>query len=184
MTTHYRPDNSYQNRYQRNSATTLEKVFSAGPPIVAIVSFLLALAAIIAMLLLDVVVGRYVSGYMSNTRVGWFFSLATTGLVMAIIGTALYGRREGWSTQVVMTLVVVALVPAGIDIYFDGLSVDIIRFGHFIIVENELPVADQMPHTLFRIMVGALSAVGEPLAATSVIIFPVMRELFKGAFGS
>lgn len=170
----------YANRYRRTAGTTMDKVFAMGAPIVALVSFLVALASLIAMLLVDVLVGQYFGSYMANPEVGWYVSLATTGLNIAIIGTALYGYREGWPTALVMGILIVGLFPVGIDMYFDGITVDIIRFGRFVIVETDLTLAEQLPHSLFRIMIAALSAVGEPLAATSVIIFPVMRELFKG----
>lgn len=175
---------SYQNRYRRGGHTLLDGMYTAGPYVIAIVSFLIALVALMALLAVDVITGQYTASHMSNEQFGWFSSFATTGLVLALIGTAMYGYREGWSWKALLPLVIVSMVPVCIDVYFDGLSVDIIRFGQFIIPSQHFGAgsAEVIPHQLYRVMVGALSAVGEPLAAGSVIIFPIMKELFKGIF--
>jgi hypothetical protein len=178
----YRPQQNYQDRYRRNGDTIVEKLYSSGPYIIAIVSFLIATFSLVALLVVDLITGAYAGEYMANPSFGWFFSFGTTGVSLASIGLAMYSWRERWNVWLTIVLLLVSFVPIGIDIYFDGMAVDIIRFGHFILVEQDLSAAEKLPHQLFRIMVGALSAVGEPLAATSVIVFPVLKELFRGVF--
>jgi len=174
--------NTYQNRYRRDGGLVLDRIYSAGPYIIAIVSFAIAVAALVSLLAVDIITGKYTAEHMTSSDFGWFSSLATTGLVMALMGTVMYGFRERWSVWVMAPLILVAIVPVSIDVYFDSMSVDIIKFGHFIVASQALDPAEVIPHYLFRIMIGALSAIGEPLAATSVIIFPVLKELFKGVF--
>lgn len=177
------PRNEYANRYRRTVGTSMDRIFSLGPPIVAFVSFLITLASFIAMLLVDLYIGRYIATYMANEDVGTLISFATTCLVIAMIGTGLYGYRESWSPSLTISILLLALAPVSVDIYFDCMSVDIIRYGHYIDVTT-LPLAEQVPHKLFRALVGTLSAISEPLTASSVIIFPVLREIFKGVLNS
>ncbi len=172
-------EGAYQRRYQRNAGTAMDQIYGSGPYIVALVSFLIMVGALVSLQAVDIITGRFSQGYMSDMNYGWYFSLATTGIVLAVVGAAMYAWKERWDARIVLTMVILALIPICIDIYFDALSVDIIKYHRFITL-SELPFADRIPYTLFRVMVGALSAIGEPLAAASVILFPVMKELFKG----
>jgi hypothetical protein len=166
----------------------MDTIFGLGPHIIALTSFALSLTALIALVGMDAVTGKFSSTHMMNNNegMGWFMSLGTTGVVLALVGMVMYSIRERWHIAIILLFIAMAAIPVCIDIYFDGMSVDIIRFGQFVDLSAMppgivLPMAEILPHKLFRVMVGALSAVGEPLAALSVIIFPIMRELFKGA---
>jgi len=168
---------------KRNS-TLLARMFDLGPYILAVFSFLVAVSALVSLIGIDVLAGQVSVEHMSNNQVGWFTSLATTGLIMALMGTVLYGVKEQWNGGILIAVCVVALIPISIDVYFDYLAPDILRFGSFVDLAVTLTGAEQMPHLLFRILIAGISLIGEPLAATSIIIFPVLRELFDGATGS
>jgi len=179
----YRPNAQPTTRYRRTGKELIGKLFSSGPYLIAVISFVLILLALVALQAMDVITGQKTVEYMSNEKFAWFSSLGTTGLLCALIGTAMYGVREGWSWKVTVPIFLVALIPSAIDVYFDGLSADIVRYGHFVVI-SELAKEDQLPQIFFRILIAGLSFVGEPLAATSTIIFPVLKELFNGALGN
>lgn len=166
----------------RRRTLSFKMLFDAGPYVVAFLSFVIALLSLLALISMDVITGQITVEYMSADQFGWFTSFATTGLLLALIGTAMYGMREGWSMKVIVPIFIVAMIPSLIDVYFDAMSADIVRYQHFVLI-SELAKAEQLPHILFRTLVAGLSFVGEPLATTSVIIFPVLRELFKGVMG-
>jgi hypothetical protein len=177
----------YQERYKRDAHGFLDSMYSAGPYIVGIFNFIVALGCLVALGIFDLVIGRYTAGYIASEGwLAWFTSAAETGLIIGIFGTAIYGWRHGWPTFVVVIVVIVGLIPASIDVYFDGMSVDILRFGHFIIPSEQFAdsPAQIMPYNLYRVMFGSLSAVGEPLTASSVIVFPVIRELLRKVLSS
>lgn len=169
-------------RYKRNGSNIL-KLFAAGPSLVALLSFFLVLGGLWCLSVFDVVAGKTTIEYMSNSPgFAWLTTGGTTGLLLALIGAALYTYRERWSIKVWGPLFLAAAIPSIIDMYFDSLAADIVRFGHLVII-NDLPAAEKLPHICFRVLVGGLSAVGDPMAAMSVIVFPFLRELFKGFVG-
>jgi hypothetical protein len=191
MATHYpvnEPSRPYADRYKRDAHSIMDRIYGAGPYIVGLLGFFVALTCLVILDIFDPVVGTFSASYMTggSKYMDWFTSGATTGLILAIFGTAIYGWRERWPWWIIGGLIVVGLIPASIDVYFDAMAVDILRFGHFIIPSQQFAgnPADIWPHNLYRIMFGALSAVGEPLTAGSVIIFPVIRELLKGVLSS
>ena len=178
--------NDYKNRYRRDMSTVMEKLYEAGPYAIGFVAFVITLGSLLSLAAFDPVVGMFSAEYAlgGNRLAAGFTSLATSGLALGLVGTCFYGWRERWSMWVLLPLIVVSLVPASIDVYFDGMAPDIIRFGHFIIPSQHFGVdsPDILPHNLYRVMFGALSAVGEPLTAASVIIFPVLKDLLRGVF--
>lgn len=176
------PQPQSQRWNKRAGQSAMDTLYDAGPYIVAIVSFVIAIASLIALQAVDIIAGRFTDGYFTTMDYGWYYSLATTGIVLATTGTAMYAWRERWNPILIGALVLIALVPIGIDCYFDSLSVDVIKYGHFInpAIQFANDPATIIPYRLFRIMVAFLSAIGEPLAAASVILFPVIKELIKG----
>lgn len=177
----------YQERYKRDAHGFLDTMYQAGPYIVGIFNFLVALGCLVALGMFDLVMGRFSASYVASAGwLAWFTSAATTGLILGIFGTAIYGWRQGWPYWVVGIVVAIGMIPASIDVYFDGMAVDILRFGHFIVPSQQFAnsPAEVMPYNLYRVMFGALSAVGEPLTASSVIIFPIIRELLRKVLSS
>jgi hypothetical protein len=180
----------YAERYRRDGNVILDHVFNAGPYILAFISFLIVLLSLAGLVLMDVVAGKYTGEYMAPTggRIlgidfDWWWTFATTGIPLALIGFAMYAWRDQWNWRVVTGIILVALIPVGIDVRFDMMSADLIRYGHYIEITTLVGIEREM-HTWFRYGMGLTSLLGEPVGAASVIIFPVMRNLFKGVFSS
>lgn len=180
------PGNTYYNRYARGGggANLATRLFDLGPHIMAIVGFFVIVGSLIALENMDIVIGKITANYMFHGKYDWLMSLATTGLSIALIGTFFYAWRERWAWYIIVPLGLFALIPASIDVINDAMAVDILRFGHFINTSVQFAgdPTEAMMHNLYRILVGGISAVGEPIAAGSVIIFALMKEIFKGVF--
>jgi hypothetical protein len=163
----------------------MDKLFNSGPYILAIASFVIALLSLAGLVGMDVIIGKYTGEYMAPDRpwFDWFWTFATTGIPLALIGFVMYAWRDEWDLRIVIAIAVVALIPVGIDVRFDMMGADLIRFNRYIDI-NTLSGVDREMHTLFRYAAGLISLLGEPIGAASVIIFPVMRNLFKGVFQS
>lgn len=180
--THERP---YPERYRRDQGWFLDKLFNSGPYILALFSFLIALLSLGGLVGLDVVLGKYTGEYMAANKphFDWLWTFATTGIPLALIGFAMYAYRDEWNIRITLAICVLALVPIAIDARFDMMAADLIRYGHYIEIDSLAGIEKEM-HSLFRYACGITSLLGEPIGAASVIIFPVMRNLFKGVFAS
>jgi len=106
-------------------------------------------------------------------------SLATTGLLTAIAFLAYLADRADFGIASKI-LVVVSVIFLGIDIYFDALGADILHYGQIISIKD-LPQATKGVHVVYRLLIGGLSTVGEPLALAIITGMPVMKEIIKNA---
>ena len=106
-------------------------------------------------------------------------SLATTGLLTAVAFLAYLADRADFGI-VSKTLVLVSVIFLGIDIYFDALGADILHYGQIIAIKD-LPQATKGVHAIYRLLIGGLSTVGEPLALAIITGMPVMKEIIKNA---
>lgn len=106
-------------------------------------------------------------------------SLATTGLLTAVAFLAYLADRHDYGAAS-KVLMVVSIIFLGIDIYFDALGADILHYGDIISVKN-LPETEKGVHVIYRILIGGLSTVGEPLALAIITGMPVMKEIIKNA---
>ncbi len=106
-------------------------------------------------------------------------SLATTGLLTAVAFLAYLADRAEFGI-VSKILVLVSVIFLGIDIYFDALGADILHYGQIIAIKD-LPQATKGVHAIYRLLIGGLSTVGEPLALAIITGMPVMKEIIKNA---
>lgn len=106
-------------------------------------------------------------------------SLATTGLLTAVAFLAYLADRADFGI-VSKILVVASVIFLGIDIYFDALGADILHYGQIIAIKD-LPQATKGVHAIYRLLIGGLSTVGEPLALAIITGMPVMKEIIKNA---
>lgn len=170
----------------RNNAKgtrVLEGILDAGPYIIIGASFLIGILSIIALLGVDIYTGKVVGSHMSKEDIfGWLISFATTGLIVAAVGVFVKGWEKEWNVLALGTIGVIVLALLGIDAYFDGISVDIKRFGEIVDTSTMLTAPEALAHNLFRILVAGVSLVGEPLATMSVMFFPVMKEFLASLF--
>lgn len=106
-------------------------------------------------------------------------SLATTGLLTAVAFLAYLADRNDYGVASKI-LMLVSVIFLGIDIYFDALGADILHYGQIISIKD-LPQATKGVHTIYRLLIGGLSTVGEPLALAIITGMPVMKEIIKNA---
>ena len=98
----------------------------------------------------------------TRLAVAIFGSVSSTGLqtAMAFLGYLLYKRNFGTLGKAFFGA---SLIFWGIDIYFDALTADIMRYGDFVALSSLVGV-ERNTHLLWRGMDGGFSAVGELLA--------------------
>ena len=161
----------------------MEGLLGSGPYFVVVAAFAIAVLAMISLLMVDIVTGEVTSAHVLASAkykyMGWFMSLATTGLLIATFGVGIKSHKEGWGS-----LASVALFAAGIvfqigDIWADAVSVDIMRFGAIVFPKEVLAPSEVTTHYVFRAFVAGVSFFGEPLAAASIVIFPVLKNLLN-----
>lgn len=179
------------NQMRKTADRLIHAMLDGGPYVVTVVGFLVALLAILALTGTDIYAGAYTTRHMSgnNDFFGWMFSLATTGLTLAAI-TALFkgidvkGTNKAWSKGIIWTLGIITFLLIAADTYLDMLVVDLMRFGEFVTVTERLSSAEATAHWIFRILMGGVSLIGEPLAAAAIAIFPVLADFFDAMTGN
>lgn len=149
-----------------------------------LVWFLIVLTAlcIVVLILFDTFVG---AGFLYGMTQGdWIkatlISMATTGLLIALMFLGkrmLDGDGVGWSGLI---LLIAALGVYGIDTYFDSLGADIMRYGDLVSIAD-LPTIDQNVQVLYRILIGGMSTVGEPLAIAIITGMSVVEDIISAA---
>lgn len=134
-----------------------------------VLSLLVLTTGTLALLLFDSIVGtgsiyKLSEFLQGNNRlfVSIFGSMSSTGLqtALAFTGYLLYRRgfgALGWA------MFGAGLIFWGIDVYFDALTADIVRYGNFVALQS-LSGVEKTTHALWRTVVGGFSAVGEFLA--------------------
>ena len=137
---------------------------------------------ILSLILFDVLVGTGVMLYLTNGNVAAsvFISLATSGLLMALMfsgQTLLSSKKKGKANFGILLLIASAGVYF-LDVYFDSLTADYLRFGLIVSMEA-LPVGDV--HIYFRILIGGISTIGEQLAISIILGMPVLKNLISNA---
>jgi signal transduction histidine kinase len=160
---------------------TLEKVANFAPYLIVGITLFITVSALISLILADVITGQVTGEHIStNTWFGLFVSLATTGMLTAC-GALLFnfwGHRNYIGFAVVL-FVFIAL--QGADVYFDAISVDIMRFQKIIFTAEMADKPEAMAHNVYRFLVGGVSLVGEPLAVSSLVLFPVLKKFISSA---
>lgn len=106
-------------------------------------------------------------------------SLATTGLLTAVAFLAYLANDKGYSA-IGTTLTVISVIFLLIDIYMDSLGADILHYGQIVMVRN-VAETEKTVHVLYRVLIGGLSTVGEPLALAIIVGMPVLKEIIENA---
>lgn len=170
-------------RDKPNAVRALSGILDAGPYIIIGASFILGLCSIIALLGVDVYTGKIVGTHLTQDDMfGLLVSFATTGLIVAAIGVLVEGFNNQWNSWLVLMVGLIVAALLGIDAFFDGVSVDIKRFGEIVSVSTYLSAPEATAHNFYRILVGGISLIGEPLATVSVMFFPAMKKFLRGLF--
>jgi len=106
-----------------------------------------------------------------------FISLATTGMGIALAFMAYIAYARGYN-KLGLGFGFAAGFVLLIDVYFDSLTADWLRYGLFVAIKN-LAEADQNNHILFRILIGGLSLIGEPLAVAIIVGMPELKGFIR-----
>ena len=115
----------------------------------------------------------------SNLLASVTISLATTGLLTAVAFLAYLANDKGYGAMGT-ALTIVSVIFLLIDIYMDALGADILHYGAIVMVKN-IPEAERTVHVLYRVLIGGLSTVGEPLALAIIVGMPVLKDIIENA---
>jgi len=113
-----------------------------------------------------------------NMLIAVGISLATSGLLMALMLTGQTLLKSGSTLGFGIVLMVIALGVHCLDVYFDSLTADYLRYGQIIVLDT-LP--DKDVHKWFRVLIGGISTVGEQLAISIILGMPVLKNLISNA---
>jgi hypothetical protein len=114
-----------------------------------------------------------------NVTASVVISLATTGLLTSVAFLAYLASKNNLE-GVSKALIVVSVIFLGIDIYLDSLGADILHYGAIVAIKN-LQATEQGVHFIYRVLIGGLSTVGEPLALAIITGMPVLKEIINNA---
>jgi hypothetical protein len=124
-------------------------------------------------MLFDTLAGIGIMYYLTNGNwlASLIISLATSGLLILLM-VLFYSNQES------PVLFVVTAVIFLLDVAFDSLSADVMRFGAY---SNLSGVSDAGLHWMFRILIGGLSTVGDAVAMAIVVGMPVIKNILHDA---
>lgn len=157
----------------------LESITAVAPYVIVGITFLVTILALVSLILSDVITGQVAGAHIStNFWFGLFVSFSTTGMLIGC-GSLLvkFWRESSYLSFGILVFIFIGLQSA--DVYFDAISVDIMRFGK-IIFSSEMPdAAEAMAHNIYRFLVGGISLVGEPLAIGSLVMFQALKKFIS-----
>ncbi len=163
-----------------------ETILNEGPGCVTIVLALTLLFSILGLALVDPIIGAAsMSSLTGNTLAGWLVSLATTAIIMVPFAVVTYLITKQFKLSVmgwvgVVLILLIALTAAIYDVKYDGLSLDIYKYGKFINPEIEISdEATRQAHNEGRWILRLLSTVGDASAGFLLGMFPLLNDLLK-----
>lgn len=165
----------------------LNGLLDAGPFLVVLTATIISIIGLVSLVGVDVMAGQVTASHvlpLAPWWFHWFVSFATTGVLVATLGTAIKLIKTRWQKSLIwiaLLLLVGAVIQYG-DYRLDTVSVDVFRFGEIVNVTEKLTPAEAEYHVIFRHIIGAISLFGEPVAAVAVVIFPELRSLLDGLF--
>lgn len=140
---------------------------------------LILVVCTVVLLSFDSLVGTGSMMVFTNQHLAYssFISLATTGMGIALAFMAYIAYARGYN-KLGLGFGFAAGFVLLIDVYFDSLTADWLRYGFFVAIKN-LSEADQNNHILFRILIGGLSLIGEPLAVAIIVGIPELKGFIR-----
>ncbi len=140
---------------------------------------LILVVCTVVLLSFDSLVGTGSMMVFTNQHLAYssFISLATTGMGIALAFMAYLAYGRGYDKLGLVFGIAAGFVLL-IDVYFDSLTADWLRYGAFTSIKN-LPAMDQNNHILFRILIGGLSLIGEPLAVAIIVGMPELKTFIR-----
>jgi len=95
------------------------------------------------------------------------------------IGYTVISSKGKGKLGVGVVLLIVAFGVYCLDVYFDSLTADYLRFGR-IVSMKEYPLSQDV-HLLFRVLIGGISTVGESLAVAIILGMPLLKKVISDA---
>lgn len=136
----------------------------------------------VVLILFDVLAGAGVMNYLTsgNLPVAFVISLATTGLLLALmfIGYSLVDVDSNASKAFGYTALLLSFGVFVVDVIFDSLTADVLRYSTIVSIKNiDMPNI----HLMFRILIGGISTMGEPLSVAIIVGMPVIKVFINKA---
>ena len=158
-------------------------MLDSGKYLVVFILNLVVLASVISLALVDVYTGEVTIDHMSSQ---WIFALAvslsTTAVLTVLIGGTIHAFQNKVDWRILAALGTACAVALYYDTWFDAMSTDIMRFGAIVDINvMGLSAAEIKGHQMFRTLIAILSLIGEPLSASAIVIFPLLKKLLFGA---
>lgn len=147
---------------------------------VALTWFIIGVVAICtsALIMFDILVGAGSMYFLTQGKlwIAFVISLATTGLLMSLmfIGYQLSQNNSRSAKNIGYSVAVGAFLVYCLDIYFDAMTADILRFGSFMSTH-------ELNHNLFRALLGGISTIGEGMAIAIILGMPVLKSIINNA---
>jgi len=155
-----------------------DKIIDSVQVMMIFILIIVVAVCIIALISFDVLTGAGVMIYLTNGQIAVSFaiSLATSGLLMALMFISYTNLTGGNKAKLGIGWVVMlgAVAVWGLDVYFDALTADYLRFGQIVSLKT-LPANDIQ--ILFRALMGGISTVGETLAVAIILGMPVLKKI-------
>ena len=132
------------------------------------------------LILFDILAGAGVMNYLTNqnTLASFLISLATSGLLVSLMFLS-YNFGQSKSTLSVGFIIgTIALGVYCLDVYFDSMTADYLRFGQIMVLKD---IPNSSVQLLFRLLIGGISTVGESLAMAIIVGMPVLKEIINKA---
>ena len=143
---------------------------------------LIVVTCILTLISFDILAGTGIMMYLTSNKVeeSLVISLATSGLLIALMFVG-YSFTSNKKNLVKGIGAIVLLLAAGVyclDVFFDSLTADYLRFGKIIDLKI-LPEGDVQ--WAFRVLIGGISTIGETLAISIIVGMPVLKEIISSS---
>ena len=150
------------------------------PVMVAVISGLTLMGGLVALLISDFYWGMLgVTPLTNHQLTSAIISLGGTGASLGLIGICIKSYRSK-NVKLMFLVGVPVLVIGIIDIFFDGLAADVLRYGGYMV--HGLPEGDGTTQWPFRIFIGTLSTMGAFVGAYALVTFKTLKEHLSQAF--
>lgn len=132
------------------------------------------------LILFDILAGAGVMNYLTNgnSLASFFISLATSGLLISLMFLSYNFGKKNNGLSIGFIIGAIAFLVYCLDVYFDSMTADYLRFGQIMILK-EIP--NYQVQLLFRLLIGGISTVGESLAMAIIVGMPVLKEIINKA---
>jgi len=175
---------SNQFRFKITKQDIANMFIDLAPMVILIFTIAITIAALMALVSADPLIGGFTMMFMSggDPYYGGLVSLATTGLVIAGVGTVFFGIRKGWEWWVIVLVLLPTIAVSVLDMDFDGLAADFWRYGKLVEKSHFASDLEWKTHLKLRWLLRGISLVGDTMAGMALVIFPVIKELIQNIF--